>query len=164
MLNDFAILDGPELDQPLLLAARCRHAISELSVHELASGAQLGKVELPGLGSVGGLSERPEGGHEAWFGYTDYATPGLVLRYDASAGSVQVWQRAPGSCRHPGRCGPSRSPFASADGTTVRMVVISRRPADAQAVDSDGRDRDRAPFPPWHGRPSSTDTAASTSA
>ena len=32
---------------------------------------------------VGGLSERPEGGHEAWFGYTDSATPSSVLRYDA---------------------------------------------------------------------------------
>ncbi len=124
VLDDFAILDGPALDPPLLLAARCRHAISELSVHELASGRQLAKVELPGLGSVGGLSERPEGGHEAWFGYTDYATPGLVLRFDAIAGSAQVWQRAPGPVDIPAVVA-EQVPFASADGTTVRMVVIS---------------------------------------
>ena len=33
------------------------------------------------------LSERPEGGHEAWFGYTDYATAPMVLRYDKKAGA-----------------------------------------------------------------------------
>ena len=43
----------------------------------------LGRAPLPGLGTAGGLSERPEGGHEAWFGYTDYTTPPLVLRFDA---------------------------------------------------------------------------------
>ncbi|MGO8960202.1 MAG: prolyl oligopeptidase family serine peptidase [Streptosporangiaceae bacterium] len=124
VLTDFAVLDGPELDRPLLLAARCRHAISELTVHDLASGAQLGKVELPGLGTIGGLSERPEGGHEAWFGYTDYATPGLVLRYDATAGNAQVWQRAPGNVAIPPVLAEQVT-FTSADGTTVRMVVVS---------------------------------------
>jgi prolyl oligopeptidase len=137
VLSDFAILDGPQLDQPLLLASRYRHAVSELSVHELASGAQLSKVELPGLGSVGGLSERPEGGHEAWFGYTDYGTPGLVLRFDAVSGSAQVWQRAPGNVDLPPVLA-EQVPFVSADGTTVRMVVVSAMyGSDEQAAGSE---------------------------
>ena len=102
VLTDFAILDGPGLEQPVLLAARARHAISEISVHDLAFGDLLGRVELPGLGTVGDLSERPEGGHEAWFGYTDYTTPGLVLRYDAAAGSARSGSARPAR-RHPGR-------------------------------------------------------------
>ncbi len=137
VLSDFAILDGPQLDQPLLLASRCRHAISELSVHELATGAQLSKVELPGLGTIGGLSERPEGGHEAWFSYTDYATPGLVLCFGALAGSAEVWQRAPGFVDlTPVRA--EQVPFVSADGTTVRMVVVSAAGgSDEQAAGSE---------------------------
>ena len=100
-------------------------------MHELASGAQLGKVELPGLGSVGGLTERPEGGHEAWFGYTDYATPGLVLRYDAVAGSARRCGSARPATSTSRQCWPSRSPFPSADGTTIRMVVVSAVPGSA---------------------------------
>src|ERR1700742_4314082 len=59
VLEGYAILDGgPE---PALLALWTRHAISEISVHELASGARTGAVALPGPGTVGGISERPEG-------------------------------------------------------------------------------------------------------
>ena len=48
-------------------------------------------LELPGIGTVGGIGERPEGGHEAWFGYTDYTTPPVVLRYDATTGTLDTW-------------------------------------------------------------------------
>ncbi|MGH8773997.1 MAG: hypothetical protein ACRDWI_02130 [Jiangellaceae bacterium] len=78
VLEDFAVLD--DLDRPILVASWTRHAISELSVHDTAGGERLGMIDLPGLGSVGGLSERPEGGHEAWFSYTDHTTPVRVLQ------------------------------------------------------------------------------------
>src|SRR5580693_7072048 len=64
VLRGYAILDGAELDRPVLLANWTRHALSELTVHDLASGERVGQVPLPGLGTVGGASERPEGGHE----------------------------------------------------------------------------------------------------
>ncbi len=124
VLTGYAILDGPELDRPVLLASWTRHAISEVSVHDLESGARLGHVQLPGLGTVIGLSERPEGGHEAWIGYTDYTTPPMVLRYDARDGSVQEWQQAPGSVAVPA-VKARQVAYESADGTTVRMLVIS---------------------------------------
>jgi prolyl oligopeptidase len=124
VLTGHAILDGPGLMQPVLLLARARHAISELSVHDLAFGDPLGQLELPGLGTVGGLTERPEGGHEAWFAYTDYTTPSVVLRYDAAAGATDVWQRAPGAVEVPAVAAEQIS-YTSADGTTIRMVVVS---------------------------------------
>jgi prolyl oligopeptidase len=79
VLGGYAILDGAELRRPLLLAGWTRHAISEITVHDLATGEQAGTVPLPGLGSIAGISERPEGGHEAWFGYT--RSRGLVRLY-----------------------------------------------------------------------------------
>jgi prolyl oligopeptidase len=124
VLSGFAILDGAELDRPVLLAAWQRHAVSELSVHDLASGERLGAVALPGFGTIGGLTERPEGGHEAWFGYTDYATPPTILRYDAVTASVQLWERAPGSVDVP-QVSTRQTAYRSADGTTVRMLIIS---------------------------------------
>ena len=124
VLTGLAILDGPGLEQPVLLLARARHAISEVSVHDLAFGDQLGQLELPGLGTVSGLTDRPEGGHEAWFAYTDYTTPGVVLRYDAAAGTTQEWQRAPGAVAVPAVTADQIA-YTSADGTTIRMVVVS---------------------------------------
>jgi prolyl oligopeptidase len=124
VLAGFAVLDGAKLDRPVLLASWTRHAISELSRHDLVTGERLGAVPLPGLGTIGGLSERPDGGHEAWFGYTDHATPGTVLRYDARAGSTDVWARPPGSVEI-GEVSARQVGYRSADGTEVRMLIIS---------------------------------------
>ena len=66
-------------------------------MHDLATGEVTGRVPLPGLGTTGGISERPEGGHEGWFVYTDYTTSSVVLRFDALAGTVTTWASAPGS-------------------------------------------------------------------
>src|SRR6202020_3548999 len=86
-------------------------------------------LERPGIGPVGGIAERPEGGHEAWFGYTDYATAPMVLRYDAAAGTVGTWAAAPGAPvlaenGRPLAVTASQVTYHSADGTPVRMVII----------------------------------------
>jgi prolyl oligopeptidase len=125
VLTDYAILDGPELERPVLLAGWRRHAINEITVHDLATGERTGTVPLPGFGTIGGIVERPEGGHEAWFGYTDNVTPAGVLRYDARTGEVEVWASAPGTVELP-EIETRQVGYASQDGTTVRMLVISR--------------------------------------
>ncbi|GAA2738082.1 prolyl oligopeptidase family serine peptidase [Actinocorallia aurantiaca] len=121
VLSDFAILD--DLERPVLLAGWTRHAVSEISVHDLATGERLGEVPLPGLGSIGGLVERPEGGHEAWFGYTDSVTPGGVQHYDARTGETDLWAAPPGSVEVP-PVEARQIAYTSADGTTVRMLVL----------------------------------------
>jgi prolyl oligopeptidase len=123
VLRGYAVLDGPELAQPVLVASWTRHAVSEMTVHDLVSGSRLGSVPLPGLGTVGGLSERPEGGHEAWFGYTDYSTPSVVLRFGARDSSVGVWASAPGTVAVPSVT-VRQVTYRSSDGTLVRMLVL----------------------------------------
>ena len=105
MLRGYAILDGAELRRPVLLAEWTRHALSEITVHDLATGERVGQVPLPGLGTVGGVSERPEGGHEAWFGYTDYTTSSVVLRFDARTLRGDHLGHGAGQGRGPGRDG-----------------------------------------------------------
>ena len=122
VLRGYAILD--ELPRPVLVISRTRHAISEVTTHDLATGEPLATLDLPGLGSVGGVAERPEGGHEAWFGYTDYTTPPVVLRYDAAAGSLETWATSPGSVADPPAVTASQVTYHSADGTPVRMVIL----------------------------------------
>jgi prolyl oligopeptidase len=131
VIEDFAILDGDDLGEPQIVVARRRHAISELTVHHLTSGKQLNAVELPGLGSVDSLHERPEGGHQAWFAYADYAHPGRVLHYDAVTSGTDVWSKPPGAIEVPAIT-TRQVAYESADGTTIRMVVIS---AGAEADD-----------------------------
>ncbi len=138
VLAGFAILDGPELGRPVLLASWTRHALAEISVHDLATGKRAGSVPLPGLGTIGGLSERPEGGHEVWFGYTDNSTPPLVLRYDARTGETQTWERSPGHVAIP-EVTTRQVTYASRDGTQVRMLVM--------AAGEPAPDRGRAPRP-----------------
>src|SRR5262249_31939926 len=94
VLRSYAILDGDQLERPVLLASWTRHAVSEVTVHDLATGARLSAIALPGIGSVGGIAERPDGGHEAWFAYTDYTTPPTVLHYDALTSTLDVWATA----------------------------------------------------------------------
>ena len=125
VLDGYAILDGPELgDDPVLLCSWTRHAVSEVTAHELRTGARTGLVRLPGLGSLSGLIERPEGGHEAWFGYTDHVTPSSVYRYDARTGETSLWASAPGTVQPP-RIQVSQVPYRSKDGTEVRMFVMA---------------------------------------
>jgi len=124
VLTDIAILDGAELRRPLLLAGWRRHAIGEITVHDLATGEQTGTVPLPGLGSIGGIHERPEGGHEAWFTYTDNTTPVVVYHYDGRTGEVREWARSPGTVELP-HVHAEQVTYESKDGTLVRMLVIS---------------------------------------
>jgi len=127
VLADYAILDGDQAD-PVLLALWTRHAVSEITVHDLATGQLRGTVSPPGaagrLGTISELSERPEGGHEAWFGYTDFGTPVTVYRYDARSGAAEEWARAPGSAEIP-TVDSALVSYRSADGTEVRMIVLS---------------------------------------
>lgn len=130
VLEDFTVLDGPELgDAPVLLASWTRHAAGELTRHDLRTGALLGAVPPgPGgtaaLGSIGALVSRIEGGHEAWFGWSDYSTPSSVRRYDAVRGEVTVWAAAPGAVDVPD-VRIRLEEYTSKDGTTVRMFVVS---------------------------------------
>lgn len=124
VLDGFALLDGDGLGSPELLATWSRHAISEITRHDPADGTPLGSVPVPGLGSLAGLTSRPEGGHEAWFGYTDNTHPSSVYHYDARTGAVELWERAPGDIDVP-RVRTEQVAFTSKDGTTVRMLVVS---------------------------------------
>src|SRR5436190_1583039 len=125
VLEDFAILDGPDMDPPTLLAGWTRHAITEVTVHDLAEGRRRGLIELPGLGTVSGLGERPEGGSESWFTYTDFLTPPTAYHYDARTGALDVWAHPPGSVDVPA-VHARQVVYRSADDTPVRLTVLSR--------------------------------------
>ncbi|MCZ3385672.1 MAG: S9 family peptidase, partial [Actinomycetia bacterium] len=130
VLEGWSILDGDALPDPVLLVVRSHHAVGRIHRHDLRTGAETGSVPMPGLGTVAGISERLEGGHEAWFGYTDHVTPPSVYHYDARTDATTLWANAPGSVDVP----PATSQqvvYQSTDNTDVRMFVIRRAGAVA---------------------------------
>nr|CAA9314727.1 MAG: Prolyl endopeptidase [uncultured Nocardioidaceae bacterium] len=122
VLEDVAILDAD--DGPALLCSWTRHAVSELTRHDAVTGARTGTVALPGLGSVGGLVSRPEGGSEVWFSYTDHVTPVRVLHHDLDTGDTDVHALPPGDVPDTGDVRVEQVAYESLDGETVRMFVL----------------------------------------
>jgi prolyl oligopeptidase len=130
VLADHVRLEGAELERGLLVVHRERHAISEVSVHDLETGAAVHDVMLPGLGTVTSLVARrddddgADGGHEAWFGYTDFTTPTRILRYDATTGATDLWAEPPGAVSTSVEVLAQHVSYTSYDGTEIRMFVV----------------------------------------
>lgn len=122
VLTDVVVLDG------ILLVGRLRRSVAEITVHDAATGEPLGEVPLPGHGTVGRLTARPSGGHEAWFTYTDRVTPPAVWRYDARTGETTPWEAAPGTVTVPDVV-TTELTCTSTDGRTVPVTVIGRAAA-----------------------------------
>ena len=124
VLDGYAILDGPQLIRPLLLAVWTRHVVSEMSLHDLETGERLRTIALPGAGTVAGPVERPDGGPIVWFVYTDHTTVPTIYSFDERTGEVALWESPPGTVEVP-RVYSRQVTYTSNDGTEVRMFVVS---------------------------------------
>ena len=135
-----AVLEGVRWLQPvgttdpvdgLLVLARSRHAVAELALHGL-DGTPRRTVPLPGPGSLTGLTTAdrgtPERNGRLWIGWTDLVTPAHVRRFDLDAGETVLEASAPGAVTIPPVHTEQRT-FTSADGTTIRMFVVTPRNA-----------------------------------
>ncbi|MDT0350884.1 prolyl oligopeptidase family serine peptidase [Pseudonocardia charpentierae] len=131
-----SVLEGVRWLQPadsadpadgVLVLARSRHATAEVALHD-REGTFRVTVPLPGLGSLRGLTTAdpatPEKQGTLWIGWTDLVTPQQVRRFDLETGDTVLDTAAPGAVEVP----PVRiaqQELTSADGTTVRMFVVS---------------------------------------
>ncbi|MGH3933657.1 MAG: prolyl oligopeptidase family serine peptidase [Pseudonocardiaceae bacterium] len=128
VLEGIRWLEDPDGGEPLLVAARTRHAIAELSLHAVDDGAPRGAIPLPGIGSLTGLSTAdeltPAGAGQVWIGWTDFHTPPQVHRYTLRTRSTELVEASPGAVSPPD-VHTQQVRFSSADGTTVRMFIVS---------------------------------------
>ena len=132
VLDGVAWLQPAGTDDPadgLLVLARSRHAAAELVLHD-RDGRPRATVPLPGLGSLRGLTTTdpatPQQQGRLWIGWTDLVTPQQVHRFDLDRGETVLESTAPGAVDVPAVRTEQRT-FTSADGTTVRMFVVSPR-------------------------------------
>jgi prolyl oligopeptidase len=112
-------------DVVTVLAAHTRDAADTLSWWDPGTAARLGTVAGPAAGSVTALTGRPEGGREAWIGWTDHVTPPMVRHWSLDdPTALATWATAPGADTPPD-VHVGRVHYTSADGTTVHMFVVS---------------------------------------
>ena len=116
----------------LLALVRSRHATAEVTLHD-RDGTPRAAVPLPGLGALAGVTSAdpasPAQQGRLWIGWTDLVTPQQVRRFDLATGETVLDEAAPGAVPVPPVRIEQRE-VTSADGTTVRMFVVS--PTDSR--------------------------------
>ena len=124
VMSGWAVLDGPLMPASMLIALWTRHTVSEITVHSLETGERQSTIPLPGLGTVTGITVRPEGGHEAWFGYTDHITPPTIYSFDGRTLEIKKYADPPGAVIVP-KVFAQLVTYTSFDDTQVRMFILS---------------------------------------
>ena len=124
VLESVTVLDGPELDEDLLVVVRTAHGVAHMSLHRASDGDHLRDIDLPGAGTIGGPVEHIDGGPVTWFVFTDHTTVPTVYAYDARTDAVTLHARPPGSVAVP-TVHSQQVTYTSKDGTPVRMFVLS---------------------------------------
>ncbi len=119
-----ALLEGALLAGGRMILHYMRDVTSELVVHAL-DGKPLRMIELPGRGTVAGISGRPDE-REIFVGHTSFLRPFSAFRHDLETGETE---------RHRGAEFPldlggfeeKQVFYASADGTRVPMFLVHRK-------------------------------------
>ncbi len=117
------------LDSANILSGRiiCQYMVdvlSEVRLHDL-TGKSLGKVELPGPGTVQGFGG-DEKNTETFFVYTSYNVPTSVYRYDVPANKTELVHQ-PKVDFKPDSIAVEQIFYHSKDGTRVPMILTYRK-------------------------------------
>lgn len=88
-------------------------------------GTAKGTLDLPGIGSVYGLSARNDTA-ELFYGFTSYLYPETVYRYDLKAGKSSVFAK-PKVDFDPSQYETRQVFYRSGDGTRVPMFITARK-------------------------------------
>lgn len=99
-------------------------AVSEVKQYD-DQGEMIRKVELPGLGSVGGFGTKKEE-KELYYSFTNYTTPGSIYKYDIKEGTSEVYRKPEIDFKSEDY--ESKQVFyTSKDGTKVPMIITHKK-------------------------------------
>jgi prolyl oligopeptidase len=117
MLKEVSLVDG----RLVTVSTKDVHSVVEIRAID---GQIMQQVALPGAGTVGGISARPED-KDAYFLFTSYTTPGIIFRLDVVDGSTTEVYRS--GVKFDPDAYETRQVFVDRDGTKVPMFVTSRK-------------------------------------
>ena len=119
ILKGTGILDGN------LLVAYEKDASSQLKLFDL-EGKPLGDIELPGIGSVGGLGGRWDR-KEAFFGFESFTVPPSVYQVELASRKTSLWDKVATPGVDPSGFEVKQVWYTSKDGTKVPMFVFHKK-------------------------------------
>jgi prolyl oligopeptidase len=125
--QDEAVLDGASMVGGRLIASYLVDAKTEVRTYDLA-GKQLGKVQLPGIGTAGGFSGENDD-PETFYAFTSFNVPTSVYRYDARTGETSAFAQ-PQVAFSPEDYKVSQRFYRSKDGTRVPIFIVHRKDLD----------------------------------
>ncbi len=118
------VLDGVTLVGGRFVANYLDNAHSRLALFA-KNGKFLHEIELPALGTVGGVSGRADS-PEMFYAFTSFLYPTTVFRYDVARGAGSVW-KAPRLNFDASRYETQQVFYRSKDGTRVPMYLTYRK-------------------------------------
>jgi len=99
-------------------------AVSQVKQYDY-SGKLIRDIELPGVGSIGGLSGKLEQ-KDLYYTFTNYVTPGTIYKYDAKEGTSEVYRKSKIDFNSDNY--ESKQIFyTSKDGTKVPMIITHKK-------------------------------------
>ncbi|WP_017666928.1 prolyl oligopeptidase family serine peptidase [Sandarakinorhabdus sp. AAP62] len=121
-----ATMTGGALVGKRLVVQTLEDARSVVQLYE-TDGKPAGTVPLPGIGTATGFDASDDG--TTYFGFSSFATPGSIWRYDANSNSATVVREAKVAF-NPADYTVSQVFYPSKDGTKVPMFVAHRKDLD----------------------------------
>jgi prolyl oligopeptidase len=117
-LDDAGVVGGR------LVLSYLKNAASQIEVRDL-DGKLLRNVELPGVGSVGGVAGDPDR-DEAYFSFTSFTVPNQIYKTSIAQGTTELWSEIelPIDTRN---MIAEQTWYTSKDGTRVSMFVVHEK-------------------------------------
>lgn len=117
-------IEGASAAAGRLFVARLHNVATELTAYTL-EGACIGPIEMPEQGTAT-LPSGAWAGSEAYFSFSSFTEPGLILRYDSRTGGSHLWNRIRTGFRS--RAFVTRHLWAtSQDGTAIPIFLVHRK-------------------------------------
>ena len=108
-----------------LVVTYLHDAHSIVRFHQPLTGTRLGELQLPGLGTVGGINGEATD-TEMFYTFTSYLTPTSVYRYDFKKRKSEL-VKAPQVDFDASKYDTQQVFFQSKDGTRVPMFIVSKK-------------------------------------
>jgi prolyl oligopeptidase len=118
------VLESVTLAGDKLVAEYMQRAHSAAMIYGL-DGKFLYKMELPGLGTLGGFSGK-KGENIAFYGYTSFTFPSTVYKYDMAKNESSVYTR-PEIEFDPEKYEVKQVEYSSKDNTTITMFIVHKK-------------------------------------
>ncbi len=118
-----ATLEGASIVGEHLILSYLRDVASEVIVCDL-DGAPVRKLELPPLGSCGGISGNPDE-DTGYFAFTSFTSPQVIYKTSIATGEVTEWTRIVLPV-DTSKLMATQVRYPSKDGTSISMFIIHR--------------------------------------